>query len=394
MTDTSINGLVNPQDFGTGVSDGDEDYISAGYHTIPKPPTACIINGLGFTPDFGVPDVDIAPGIVQVPDTGISVQSGSQTTYDTTVPNEALQHVIIPNTVTIPLDDGVVNELWIGINQSNQDDVFIRHGSGLSEPTEPSVKIGEVDTSGDTISEQWGLVAGDNVLTYPSVSVAENERSSLPDGTVVYARDTSEHIVSGIDVATVSADELNSGDISDTQAANLIPVTDGNGNLQIISVPNAALSNDSVTVAGNNVSLGGSTTPDAADLAGSLGDAGQFLTTDGSDAAWQSISSSVAASETDDASDITEYVADVFNGDVTLLDITGSGIFLGAYALGESPRGFQITVDGGTSFTTNWEDVAGASLALSRAPAIKFESSLKVVLTTFEGGTAFGLVKQ
>jgi hypothetical protein len=198
MTDTNITAVVNPEDVGTGVSEGEEDYISAGFDMIPEPNTSAILNGLSFTADFGTPSFDLVSGVAYVETSGTEVQSGSQTTYDTTVPGNQYQHVIIPSNVTdLSLDDNAVNEIWIAHDRTNQDSAFIRHGSGLSEPSEPSHKLGEIDTTGDTTSEQWGLVAADGTLTYPDATVASNQQTALGSDTVVYDRANGTRIIDG-----------------------------------------------------------------------------------------------------------------------------------------------------------------------------------------------------
>jgi hypothetical protein len=52
----------------------------------------------------------------------------------------------------------------------------------------------------------------------------------------------------------------------------------------LTSIPNSALTNSSITVNGSPVSLGGTVTIDA--LPSQSGNAGKFLTTDGSTASW------------------------------------------------------------------------------------------------------------
>lgn len=59
-------------------------------------------------------------------------------------------------------------------------------------------------------------------------------------------------------------------------------------------IPQGILENDTVTVADNDVSLGGSTDIDGADLIGSEGSSGQVLQTDGSVASWSSYPEFVA----------------------------------------------------------------------------------------------------
>jgi len=237
MTDTSITAVVNPEDFGTGVADGNEDYISAGFDMIPDPNTSAILNGLGFTANFTTPSFDLGSGVAYVETSGAAVQSGSQTTYDTTVPGNQYQHVIVPSNVTgLSLDDNAVNEIWIAHDDQNQDSAFIRHGSGLSEPSGPSHKLGEIDTTGDTVSEQWGLVAADGTLTYPDATVASNQQSALGSDTVVYDRANGTRVVDGsVSVTALEADTLVGADVQNATDGQ-VPTSDGAGNLAMEAV--------------------------------------------------------------------------------------------------------------------------------------------------------------
>ncbi|AFH21853.1 hypothetical protein OSG_eHP11_00030 [environmental Halophage eHP-11] len=175
MTDTTISAaVVNPEDSGTGLTSGGNDFISAGYETLPRPDTAAIIGGCDLTPDFGVPDVDLGAGIVQVPNSGISVQSSDQTSFDTALPEDGYQAIIIPSSVTgLGLDASAVNEIYLFHDETSQDSVTIRHGSSVSTPSKPSIKIGEVDTSNNTTSEQWRLARGGE-LTFPDESAIDS----------------------------------------------------------------------------------------------------------------------------------------------------------------------------------------------------------------------------
>jgi len=175
MTDTTISSaVVNPEDSGTGLTSGGNDFISAGYESLPRSDTAAIIGGCGLTPDFGVPDVDLGAGIVQVPNSNISVQSSDQTSFDTSLPEDGYQAIIIPSSVTgLGLDASAVNEIYLFHDETSQDSVTIRHGSGVSEPSKPSIKIGEVDTSSNTASEQWRLSRGGE-LTFPDEAAIDS----------------------------------------------------------------------------------------------------------------------------------------------------------------------------------------------------------------------------
>ncbi|AFH21517.1 hypothetical protein OSG_eHP3_00020 [environmental Halophage eHP-3] len=172
MTDTAISDAIfYPEDEGTGVPDGDEDYDSAALDALlsqAQGDDSYVGSGLSFknivTTD-GSETVDVGSGHAFIVDdasvTGGQragnpvVQSGAQQTYDTTYPADAhpTYVVVLPtDTASLGLDTDTTNDVWVYVDPGGaNDDVYIRHGSGLSAPSDPSVKLGTVDSSnGDT----------------------------------------------------------------------------------------------------------------------------------------------------------------------------------------------------------------------------------------------------
>lgn len=168
MTDTAIpDAVVNPEDEGTGLTNDSADYISAGFEALPRPPSKAILGGCSFTVDYTTPSFDLEPGIVQLPNSAISVQSGSQQSFDTDLPVDGYQTIILPTSVTgLSLQDSDLNEVYLYHDPTSQDSVTVRHGGGVSEPTEPHIKIGEILTDSDEKREQWHLNKG-GLLSYP-----------------------------------------------------------------------------------------------------------------------------------------------------------------------------------------------------------------------------------
>ena len=154
------------------------------------PPTSCIVSGLGLTPDYGVPEVDVAGGKAVI-DRGTM-----DTAHPDIDPPESLQDsvaVVQVEAQTVALDDGATNHLWLQANVSSDDSPQVVANTTGNAPTTASIKIGEVDTSNDTTSEQWHLTAADGTLTFPSEAAADTAATSLSEGTTVYARDTDTH---------------------------------------------------------------------------------------------------------------------------------------------------------------------------------------------------------
>lgn len=164
MTDTTISDAVAfPQDDGTGVPDGSEDFDSAGYFGLLAQQTNVehIGNGLDFknivTTD-GSETVDVGAGhaFLKADQNTTSVQSGSQETYDTDLPtgSEMMYAVVLPtDTSSLSLGNDNVNDLWLFIDPTSNDAVKIRHGNGLSSPEsdatpKPAIKLGTVDSTG------------------------------------------------------------------------------------------------------------------------------------------------------------------------------------------------------------------------------------------------------
>lgn len=173
MTDTTISDAVfYPEDEGTGVPDGDEDYDSAAYDALLSRyhgDTAYRGNGCELTnvvTTDGSETVDVTAGHAFVIDdasvTGGSrsgnpvVQSSFQQTYDTTLAGGStpVYVVILPTTVTdLALDTDATNDVWLFVDPGGSNDtVQIRHGTGLSEPSLPSVKLGTANSADGSVT--------------------------------------------------------------------------------------------------------------------------------------------------------------------------------------------------------------------------------------------------
>lgn len=175
MTDTTISGAVAfPQDRGTGVTDGKSDFPSAGYlGTLGQAiDTDYVAKGLDFTNvDATNNTVDVTSGVAFLSVSGADVQDVDGG-YNVTLPNDMATAVALPNSVTLSLDSGAVNDIWLAVNPGSQEGVYIRHGSGLSSPTDPSIKLGTVDTSnGSTTRGNLGANINVDGITTGKVNV-------------------------------------------------------------------------------------------------------------------------------------------------------------------------------------------------------------------------------
>lgn len=186
MTDTTISdAVVFPEDEGTGVADGSEDFDSAGYYgSIGRAlDTAYVDTGLSFTNiDTSNNTVDVTSGIAFLPMSSVDVQSGSQSNYDTTLPSDIVAVVALPSNVTgLSLAGTSVNDLWLAFDPSTNDGAYIRHGNGLTAPSDPSVKLGTVDTNDGSVSrvnDGASVEANDIVFTERSESELPSSPSS------------------------------------------------------------------------------------------------------------------------------------------------------------------------------------------------------------------------
>lgn len=169
MTDTLISdGEPGLLDEGIGsVTDGNERWYSAAIiGAVCRVVTgAYVVQGTGFA-DIVTTDgsesvnVDAGMATVQVSSVQFQTTLGGDSTpaYDETVPVPITVPLILPTqTGDLALAQDTVNDLWLALETDGTGpggtpgDIYIRHGSGLSAPSHPSVKLGTVDsTDGST----------------------------------------------------------------------------------------------------------------------------------------------------------------------------------------------------------------------------------------------------
>lgn len=91
-------------------------------------------------------------------------------------------------------------------------------------------------------------------------------------------------------------------------------------------------------------------------------------------------SQTIAASETDDLSDVTHFTSnDASSTNQTVVDVTGSGFLLDCVARTNADDGSSllVTVDGGTQKAIS---IPGSGPNIGNLPTIKFESSLEIII--------------
>jgi hypothetical protein len=101
--------------------------------------------------------------------------------------------VVEINAQTVGLAAGGVNHIFLDANVANDDSGTVVANTTNAKPTQASVKIGEVNTSQDTVAEGWNRITDSGVLTFPDESAADEQSVKLQEGTIVYARDSNTH---------------------------------------------------------------------------------------------------------------------------------------------------------------------------------------------------------
>jgi len=156
-----------------------------------------IVSGLGLSGfDPSVPEIDVAAGkTVHV----IDSQTAEATIDDGTTVSEQRDQVQLISHVdpqTVGLTDNAINELYL-TPQPAVDDSPNVVATTTGDPTPDALKIGEVDTTTDTVSERWNLIRADGTLSYPDADAAGAVLQSVPAGVTVIDRSDDVRITDG-----------------------------------------------------------------------------------------------------------------------------------------------------------------------------------------------------
>jgi hypothetical protein len=107
--------------------------------------------GMTLTPDYTVPQLEISPGIAALTISSLAAnQSGSS--HDGVL---AVNSSAITSADPLALTDAAVNEIYLVVNYTTNDDIEFHAITDGSIPSSPNIKIGEVDTSTDTLDQDF-----------------------------------------------------------------------------------------------------------------------------------------------------------------------------------------------------------------------------------------------
>jgi hypothetical protein len=158
-----------------------------------RPETDGIISGFEITDvDFVTDEVTVTRGkavLTQDSMTSVAANVDPDKTVDDVV--RAVQY---PGRSEISVSSSGINELYLNprFDQSNDPHIQVNPAT-----TTDKLKVGEVDTSAQTVSEQWNLIRSDGTLSYPDADAANTALQSLPTGVTVIDRSNGVRITGG-----------------------------------------------------------------------------------------------------------------------------------------------------------------------------------------------------
>lgn len=216
-----------------------------------------IVSGLALSNfDSAAPSIDVAGGkTVHVVD---SQTAEAELDDGTTISEQRdqVQLVCHVDSQTVSLTDGTVNELYLDPQPSSDDSPQIESVTSGPPPAD-AVKIGEVDTSNDTVSGQWNKIEDDGTLSFPDADAANAALSSLPDGVGVIDRTNGVLIYDDkVSAATLEA----TGSITDPEGNTVTSLSDPvrvTEEASTFAENNITLTNNKTKVKNGSVELGG-----------------------------------------------------------------------------------------------------------------------------------------
>jgi hypothetical protein len=106
-----------------------------------------VMDGMGFTYNSGGPDVDIAAGTAVLSDTSATATQSSETRDNVSFIAQ------IDARSTVSLSAGSLNYIYLDVDLSTDDTASIVTNTTGSPPASPSLLLGTIDTSSDTVDE-------------------------------------------------------------------------------------------------------------------------------------------------------------------------------------------------------------------------------------------------
>lgn len=265
MTETTItDAIVWPEDEGTGapVAEDEGDWASAAYHASmarARGATGYVDAGLGLSYNPSDTTMDIGAGLVFIRYTGGSSVQLTSSSYDEAWDRDLVFMVSVPSVSNLSLDADAVNEIYLAVDPTSGDSARYRYGSSITEPTDPHVMIGEVDTAAETTTELARAPTG----TFTSVETSEIQGEILAgDPAVTDLTGPNLFVNNGaLSAANMRVDILDDGTETVTNTTDInfgtnLNVTDGSP--PTVDAPDSTTSSDIV----HNDTQGG-TAPDA-----------------------------------------------------------------------------------------------------------------------------------
>lgn len=176
-----------PQDHGTNAypdNEGDpNDAANFGSLIGATQVVSVIVRGLGFSNiDYTNLTFDVNAGKAYLVGDGITAASSGESRDEVGMVNG------IDTKTGLSLTDSAVNHVYAATDPDTNDAPYIAVNTTASSPANPSVKIGEIDTSTNTTSEQWNLLTSSGQLSYPNEAAALTAETNLSEGTQIYER--------------------------------------------------------------------------------------------------------------------------------------------------------------------------------------------------------------
>lgn len=239
MTETTItDAIVWPEDEGTGapVAEDEGDWASAAYHAsmaLSRGATGYVDSGLSLSYNPSDTTMDIGAGLAFIRYTGGSSVQLTSSSYDEPWDEELVFMVSVPSMSNLQLDSGGVNEIYLAVDPTGGDSARYRYGSSITEPSDPHVKIGEIDTAAETTTELARRPVGE----FASVETAELRGGVIGDDDPAITDLTGPNLFinnGGLSAANMRTDLLDDeteihSNITDINFGSNLDVTDVNG---------------------------------------------------------------------------------------------------------------------------------------------------------------------